>query len=60
MMKKLLLFFAIMLVSIAKAQFPLVGILGTATTLGWSGTQPDIAMSTTDGIRASLIFPCKT
>lgn len=54
MMKKLLLFFAIMLASIAKAQFPSVGILGTATTLGWSGTQPDIAMSTTDGIHYTL------
>jgi len=54
MMKKLLLFFAIMLASIAKAQFPSVGILGAATTLGWSGTQPDIAMSTTDGIHYTL------
>jgi starch-binding outer membrane protein SusE/F len=55
MMKKLLLFFAIMLASIAKAQFSSVGILGTATTLGWSGTQPDIAMSTTDGIHYTLV-----
>lgn len=49
MMKKLLLFLAIMSICTARAQFPSVGILGTATSLGWSGTQPDIAMSTSDG-----------
>lgn len=51
---KLFLFFALMCVSFANAQYPSVGILGAATSLGWSGNQPDIAMETTDGIHYTL------
>ena len=56
MMKKLLiirlLFMAV--TSTLYAQFPSVGILGTATPLGWSGNNPDIQMVTTDGVVYTL------
>ncbi len=56
MMKKLLLIFLLFMAgtSMMFAQFSSVGILGAATSLGWSGNQPDIAMATTDGITYTL------
>lgn len=54
MVKKLLLFFAIMLASIDKTQFLSVRLLGTATKLGWSGTVRHIAMSIAYGIHHAL------
>jgi len=55
-MKKLLLIYLFFISGTAMlfAQFPSVGILGAATPLGWSGTQPDIAMATTDGVVYTL------
>jgi len=55
-MKKLLIICLLFIAgtSALYAQFPSVGILGTATPLGWSGNEPDIAMATADGIVYTL------
>jgi len=51
-MKKLLIICLLFMAgtSTLYAQFPSVGILGAATPLGWSGSEPDIEMTTTDGV----------
>ena len=55
-MKKLLHLFLFFMAgtTLMFAQFPTIGILGAATSLGWSGNQPDIAMATTDGVTYTL------
>lgn len=53
-MKKLLMVCTMLMAGTAvmKAQFPSIGIIGSATSVGWDG--PDIDMATTDGIVYTL------